>query len=201
MPEVGQRLAADLHRAGGELDGHCALAGARHHPDLAVGEAHGFQVEVVRRGHHAVAGIEPRHGALTRVENAFQGAIQFGGARRSAVHRGDHLDVGGLDSQCAGDRVGHELDGPVGGLGGAGRRDHDDLKVRGVDRWQLAAAYGCRQPGDRSALSLPVQRGQLGDRNPTRGQQVGEYLPGSDRGQLRRVTDQQDVRTVGTRLE
>ncbi len=66
---------------------------------------------------------------------------------------------------------------------------------------QLAAAHRGRQPRDRAALGLPVQRRQLGHRDGAAVDEVAEHPAGADRGQLRGVADEQQVAAVGARLE
>ncbi len=131
-----------------------------------------------------------------RVEPRLERRVEGLGAGRPAVHRRDDLHLLGRDAQRARDRVGDQLHHPVGGLGRPACRHDDDLAGGVVDRRQLAAAHRRRQPGDRAALGLPVQRVQLGDRHDAGVDQVAEHPARADRGQLRGVADEQQVGAV-----
>ena len=62
-------------------------------------------------------------------------------------------------------------------------------------------AHAGRQPGDGPALGLPVKGPQLGDGHDAGVDEVAEHASGTDRGQLRGIADEQQMRPVSTRLE
>lgn len=98
-------------------------------------------------------------------------------------HRGDHhLDLVAVAVEHPGDGVGDDLHHPVGGLlGPPGGHDHD--LVGGVgDGRQLPGPHRDGQPGDGATLVLPVQLGQLGDRQGAAVDQVAQHPTGADRG-------------------
>ena len=189
-------LEVDLEDARGAID-------ARHRAHVAVEDA---QIPVVATLDHAVPDTESSFMAndgvgRVRIEARLEGRVQGLDADRTPVHRHQHhylsaRVVAGLRQSLA-----DGLDDRRCGVLGTLRADELEARLAAVQVRHLAMVNRVRVADDRRTRRLAERPLEPRHRQRPALDQVGQHLPGSDRGQLVLVADQHQLHLVRQRLE
>ena len=138
-----------------------------------------------------------------------QHGVEVAGAGGSAVHRRQYLNIAGrveveLGGDAAGDDVHDEFRcllrgvqaGVLGGVAGEPVEVAEVGELRG-----LAVVDAVGVDDDAGLAGLAEDMGQADPRDAVGGEQVAQDFAGADRGELIDVADEQQMRSVGDRLD
>ena len=125
------------------------------------------------------------------------------------MHRREHLDVADrVQPKFGGDAAGDDVDEEFGGLlgrvqpgviGGVAREPVEVGEVGELRGLAVVDAVGVDD--DARPLGLAEDLGQADPRDALGGEQVAQDFAGADRGELVDVADEQQMRSVGDRLD
>ncbi len=141
-----------------------------------------------------------------RIEAVLEIPVERGGAKRAAVHRGEHLDVlDRIEAEAVRDTVADKIDDGAGGVIGGGALEEIEVGLlpgrRGGGFGQAPGIDGVGGGDDPALGGLAEDLGQAHDGHGTRLDDIGQDRTRSDGGELIDVADDEEVRLLRQRLE